>query len=188
MRTPKLHNNAAPFIAFLQRYRDDRGALANLRGALSDARKPNAWPLLAGFPTAIGKAAYETVAALWAITDRHERADGSFADTCRDLAGKYDAKNGKFEHDSFQSRFKRLLTCDHDEIAERVAPVIRAAQTKGLRVNYIQLLSDLLLWGDEVKVRWAKAFWGAAEPDAALDPSLLDAEEPIAVATTEVQA
>lgn len=187
MRTPRLHNNAAPFIAYLQRYRNDRGACANLRGALSDARKPNAWPLLAGFPVAIGNSAYETVAALWAITDRHEREDGCFADTCRDLAGKYDAKNGKFEHDSFQSRFKRLLTCDKSEIAERVAPIIRAAQTKGICVNYTQLLSDLLWWGDEVKVRWAKSFWGAAEPDDALNSNLLDAEEPAAVATTEVQ-
>lgn len=161
MSMPKLHQGAVSFMKYLQRYRDDRGALANLRGGLSDARKPNAWPLLGGFPGAIDNPAYETVAALWAITDRHECEDGCFANTCRDLAGCYDAKAGKFEHDSFQTRFKRLLTCDRDEIASRVVPVVRAAQAKGLAVNYTRLLSDLLWWNDSVKVDWAKAFWGA---------------------------
>ncbi|MCX6992067.1 MAG: type I-E CRISPR-associated protein Cse2/CasB [Kiritimatiellaeota bacterium] len=179
MRTPRLHNNAAPFIAFLQRYQNDRGALANLRGALSDARKPNAWPLLAGFPVAIGNSAYEIVAALWACDPDLDCTSGCLSDTLAKLNG---------EHHSFEGRFKRLLTCDHDEIAERVAPVIRTAQTKGLRINYTQLLSDLLWWGDEVKVRWAKAFWGVAEPDDTLNPDLLDAKDPAAVAMTEVQA
>ena len=180
MSTPRLHNNAVSFIAFLQRYRNDRGALANLKGALSDARKPNAWPLLAGFPVAIGNSAYETVAALWACDPDLDGAYGCLGDTLARLKG---------EHNSFEGRFKRLLTCDRDEIAERVAPVISAAQTKGISVNYTQLMSDLLWWGDEVKVRWAKSFWGAAEPDDAIDPSLLDAEElPAAVEMTEVQA
>ena len=179
MRTPRLHNNAAPFIAFLQRYRNDRGALANLRGALSDARRPNAWPLLAGFPVAIGNSAYETVAALWACDPDLDCANGCLGDTLARLKG---------EHNAFEGRFKRLLTCDKSEIAERVAPVIRAAQTKGIRVNYTQLLSDLLWWGDEVKVRWAKSFWGVAEPDDAINPNLLDTEESAAIATTEVQA
>ncbi len=178
MRTPRLHNNATPFIAYLQRYRNDRGALANLRGALSDTRKPNAWPLLAGFKGAIGDSAYETVAALWAFDPDLDGAHGCLGDMLAILKG---------HHNSFDGRFKRLLTCDHDDIAERVAPVIRAAQTKGIRVNYTQLLSDLLWWGDEVKVRWAKSFWGATEPDTALNPELLDADEPAAVATTEVQ-
>ena len=156
---------AARFIDYLQRYKNDRGALANLRGGLSEARRPNAWPLLGGFKgaDAIGDTAYETVAALWAATERSERDDGCLGHSCRELAGKYDAKSGTFEHDSFQSRFKRLLTCNRDEIPLRVIPVVRAAQAKGAGVNYAQLLSDLLHWGDSVRTEWARAFWGAGE-------------------------
>jgi CRISPR type I-E-associated protein CasB/Cse2 len=152
MKTTRLHNNAAPFIDFLKRYRNDRGALANLKGGLSDARKPNAWPLLAGFKGAIGDPAYETVAALWACAPSLECATGCLGDTLARL---------KTDNNSFEGRFKRLLTCDRDEIAVRVAPIVRAAQAKGMAVNYTQLLSDLLWWGDIVKVEWAKAFWGA---------------------------
>jgi CRISPR type I-E-associated protein CasB/Cse2 len=167
---------AVSFLSYLQRYRHDRGAMANLRGALSEARRPKAWPLLGGFAPAIGNPVYETVAALWAITERRETEAGCLADTCRALAGTYDAKTGKFEHDSFQSRFKRLLTCDRDEIAAHIGPVVRAAQAKGMHINYAQLLSDLLCWGrgDEVRVRWAKSFWGAAEADTGINPELLD--------------
>jgi CRISPR system Cascade subunit CasB len=152
MKTAKLRNTAVPFIAFLQRYRTDRGALANLRGALSDARKPNAWPLLAGFKGAIGDPAYEIVAALWACDPDLDCDTGSLGDTLARL---------KTDNNSFEGRFKRLLTCDRDEITVRVAPVVRAAQAKGMSINYSRLLSDLLWWNDIVKIEWAKAFWGA---------------------------
>ena len=159
---------AVGFLSYLQRYRHDRGASAKLRGALSDARRPNAWPLLGGFPRAIGSRAFETVAALWAGDPELAGDAGNLGDTMARL---------KTDNNSFEGRFKRLLICDRDEIAERVAPLVRAAQAKGVRVNYAQLLSDLLCWSDEVKVRWAKAFWGAAEADAGINPDLLDVAE-----------
>jgi CRISPR type I-E-associated protein CasB/Cse2 len=174
------------FIKYLQRYKDDRGALANLRGALSEARRPNAWPLLGGFPPAIGDRRYEVVGALWTSSDGQETENGCLADTCREIAGKYDAKMGKFEHDSVQSRFKRLLTCDAAEIVDRVVPVVRAAQTKDVRVNYTQLLSDLLWWNERTRVNWAKAFWGAKEVDVDQNAGL-DAEELLAL-DKEVEA
>ena len=167
MRTLKLHQNAAPFLTYLQRYRHDRGALANLRGALSDARRPNAWPLLAAFKEAIGNSAFETIAALWAFNPELNVPAGNLGDILAKLKG---------ENSSFEGRFKRLLTCDRGELAVRVAPVVRAAQAKGLRVNYTQLLSDLLWWGEEVKVRWAKSFWEVSETDDAIIP--LDTEGP----------
>ncbi|MFA4945604.1 MAG: type I-E CRISPR-associated protein Cse2/CasB [Lentisphaeria bacterium] len=157
-------------MAFLQQYRNDRGALANLRGALSESRLPRAWPLLGGFPNAIGDRAYETVAALWAIDPEADTlAAGNLGDTLRHLVK---------EHNSFELRFKRLLTCDAAEIAERVGPVVRAALAKGQRVNYTRLLSDLLWWKYErVKIEWATAFWGAAEAEASINPELLDTED-----------
>lgn len=165
MKTPNLHANAAPFLDYLKRYRVDRGALANLRGALTEARRPNAWPLLAGFGPAIGNPAFETVAALWASAPELACDTGNMGNT---LAGL------KTDNNSFEGRFKRLLTCDHEEIVARVATVALAAQAKGHRIHYAQLLSDLLWWGDRVKVRWARAFWGAESPDDALNPAASD--------------
>ena len=159
---------AVSFLSYLQRYRKDRGAMANLRGALSDARRPNAWPLLAGFPDAIGSPAFETVAALWASGADLSADGGNLGDT---MAALMKGNN------SFEGRFKRLLTCDRDEIAAHVASAVRAGQAKGLGVNYTQLLSDVLCWGDDVKVRWARSFWGSTEADRGIDSELPDAEE-----------
>lgn len=187
MSTPRLHPDAVRFMAYLRQFQTDRGALSNLRGALSDARRQRAWPLLGGFPSAIGNPAFETAAALWAGDPELAASTGCLGDMCRGLAGRYDAKTAKFEHDSFQSRFQRLLTCDHDEIAARVVPVVRAAQAKGIAVNYTRLLSDLLWWNDRTKVEWAKAFWEAPAEDAGIAPELLDQAPVAAAAVTEVQ-
>lgn len=156
MSAANVHEGAVRFMAYLARYRGDRGALANLRGALSEARRPRAWPLLGAFPSAIGNPAtpYEMVAALWAHAPESQgESGGNLGQSLAGLAG---------EHASFEGRFKRLLTCDREEIASRVASVVRAAQAKGVKIDYTRLLSDLLWWNDRVKVEWAKAFWGAA--------------------------
>ncbi len=156
MKSPRTDPRATKFIDYLQGYKDDRGALANLRGGLSETRRPNAWPLLGGFKgaDAIGNAAYETVAALWAAEAESDGGAGNLGATLVRLAA---------EHNSIEGRFKRLLTCTRDEIPSRVAPLVRAAQAKGAGINYAQLLSDLLHWNDAVRTEWARAFWGAGE-------------------------
>jgi len=42
-------------------------------------------------------------------------------------------------------------------------PIILAAKAKGIRVNYEELFADLRYWGDKVKTRWAREYWGAPE-------------------------
>lgn len=168
MKPRRPAEKAVRFLSYLQRYRQDRGAMAHLRGGLSETRRPNAWPLLAGFPDAIGSPAFETVAGLWAGGADLSTDGGDVGDTMAALMKT---------NSSFEGRFKRFLTCDRDEIAAHVAPAVHAAQAKGLGVNYTQLLSDLIYWGDEVKVRWARSFWGTSPEDGAIDPELLDTQE-----------
>jgi len=174
MSDPRLDERAVRFLAYLQRYRDDRGALAALRGTLSEARRQRAWPLLGGFQGAIGHPVYETVAALWAGDPASPATAGSNLGHTLRLLGS--------EHNTFEGRLKRLLTCDRDEIASRVVPVVRAAHAKGASVNYARLLSDLLWWNERTKVEWAKAFWEVPDEGASIAPELLD--EAHAVATT----
>jgi CRISPR type I-E-associated protein CasB/Cse2 len=40
---------------------------------------------------------------------------------------------------------------------------VLAAKAKGVKINYEQLVVDLRYWGDKVKARWAREFWGASE-------------------------
>jgi len=181
MSTPHFHDRAVSFMAFLKRYENDRGALANLRGALSDARRQRAWPLLGGFPGAIGDSAFEMVAALWAGDPKSNVADaGNLGATLRRLAG---------DLSTFEGRFKRLLTCDtREEVAVHVASVVRAAQAKGVKLDYTRLLSDLLWWGERVKVEWAQAFWGEfSEAGAGIASAMLDQGEPAGKESPEVR-
>jgi len=162
-------DKATRFIAYLQQYRDNRGALADLRGAFSAGRRHRAWPLLGPYQDAVGDKRHELVAALWAADPKSHAADRNLGATLRDLASKYN---------SFEGRFKRVLTANRDEVAELVAPLVRAAQAKGGAVHYARLLSDLICWGEWVKTEWAKSFWGATEAAATgIDPSMLDVPE-----------
>jgi len=141
---------ATRLLQCLRRLKNDRGAMANLRCALSPARLPRAWPLLARV-RGIGNPRVETVAGLFAYHPK-EADTGNLGTTCRCLAA---------ENTSFDGRFRRLLSCDGDEICERLRPVILAAKAKGIAVNYERLFTDLRCWSNSVREQWAREYWGA---------------------------
>jgi CRISPR system Cascade subunit CasB len=149
---PDPKQTAAEVLAYLRRLRNDRGAMADLRCALSPSRRARAWPLLARVG-GIDRPIYETVAGLFAYHSE-ETHTGNIGTTCRRLAG---------ENNSFDGRFRRLLSCERAEIGERLRPVILAAKPKGIPVNYEELFADLVYWGDNVKARWAREYWGVSE-------------------------
>ena len=143
---------AVAVMAFLRSLRNDRGAMSNLRCALTKVRRHRAWPLLARIG-GIDNAVTETIAGCYAYHPEEAR-EGNLGETCRRLAG---------EHNSFDARFRRLLACDRrDEVCERLRPVVLAAKSKGIPIDYETLLADLLWWGDRVRTRWAQAYWGVA--------------------------
>ncbi len=151
-----LQKSAKPFVDYLNRYRHDRGALASLRGGLSESRRPRTWPLLGGFSEhIIGERAFEVVAALWATAPELTAEDGNIGETLRSLITSKEAT------ESMEARFRRLLACTKEEIPERVAPTVRMAQGKGRRIAYARLLSDLLWWNEQVRIEWARSFWQA---------------------------
>jgi CRISPR system Cascade subunit CasB len=143
---------AARLLAYLRQLKNDRGAMADLRCALSPMQLPRAWPLLARVG-GIGNPRIEAVAGLFAYHP-DEAHTGNLGSTCRRLAA---------ESNSFDGRFRRLLSCDRDEICERLRPVILAAKAKGIAVNYEELFADLCYWGDNVKASWAREYWSAPE-------------------------
>jgi CRISPR system Cascade subunit CasB len=156
--------SANKLLVYLRQLRNDRGAMANLRCALNPSRHTRAWPLL-GHVGGIGWPIYETVAGLFAYHPDETHA-GNLGTTCRHLAS---------ENNSFDVRFRRLLSCDRDEIVERIRPVGLAAKAKGIPINYEELFTDLWYWSDRVKARWAREFWGAPVSD-----------EPEVISETEV--
>jgi CRISPR system Cascade subunit CasB len=147
---PDPKQTAAEVLAFLRQLRDNRGAMADLRCALNPALRARAWPLLARVG-GIGRPIHETVAGLFAYHPE-EVNTGNLGTTCRRLAA---------ENSSFDARFRRLLSCEREELGDRLRPVVLAARAKGIPINYEDLFADLVYWGDHVKARWAREYWGA---------------------------
>jgi CRISPR system Cascade subunit CasB len=163
-RDPK--DAASGLLGYLRQFKNDRGKMADLRCALSPspAKRARAWPLLAQLG-GIGVPRIETVAGLFAWHPAETDA-GNLGTTCRRLSA---------EKSSFDGRFQRLLSCDRDEICERLRPVVLAAKAKGIPVNYEELFADLSYWGDNVKARWARAYWGAPEAQEPAPPAASEA-------------
>jgi CRISPR system Cascade subunit CasB len=143
---------AITVLDHLRRFKNDRGAMADLRRALNPSQRHRAWPLLAPVG-GIGNPRIEVIAGLFAYHP-DETPEGNLGTTCRRLAG---------ENSSFETRFARLLACDFDEICDRLRPVILAARAKGIDVNYERLFTDITYWGDRVKADWAREYWGTEE-------------------------
>ena len=147
-----VEQRSIKLLSYLRSLKDNRGAMADLRCAVSDTRRHRAWPWLAA-AGGIENAVIETVAGLYAHHPE-ETQDGNFGTTCRKLSS---------EHSSFDMRFRRLLACDNEDIGEHLRPVVLAAKAKGLRINFEKLFVDLTFWGEKVKARWAREYWGVAE-------------------------
>ncbi len=127
--------------------------MADLRYGLSPARLARAWPHLPR--EQFGSRRSVTVAGLFACHPQ-EASSGNLGTTCRALAAEYT---------TFDSRFRRLLSCDRDEVVERLRPVILAAKANGIPVNYEELFVDLHYWGERVKISWACEYWGVPESE-----------------------
>ena len=58
-----------------------------------------------------------------------------------------------------EQRVCRLLSCSGEDILDVLYHEILHAKSAGAFINYPQLLTDLVYWGDAVKRRWAVCFY-----------------------------
>jgi CRISPR system Cascade subunit CasB len=159
MSTNTFTDQAHQWIERLVELKADRGKLADLRCWFRDASRPRAFPTLIQLRGTLEDDAFNTVAALYAHYAEHREGVGDFGALLRKLAQ---------EHNTFEGRMRRLLCCDAEEVLNRLRPVVLAAKRESAPVDYLQLYLDLRswghdYWGDEVRKRWATAFWQAEQ-------------------------
>lgn len=149
---------------------NDRGTLADLRRGFSPGTANRCWPYIARYCDLARdreRIIWQTIAAGFATHGATVKG-GNLGTTMRLLA--LDGSTGTSEDalKSFDGRFRRLLTCDNAvELCEHLPGIIKAAKAKNsIFIDYERLFSDLLYWGDHVKLRWASAYWG----EIAMDP------------------
>jgi len=157
------------FLAGLQQFvqRDDRAALADLRRGFSPGTEYRAWPYIVDVCDLRDdrqRQIWLTIAAGFATHKGTDPEAGNIGSTLRKLAKGQPGKSEEEALKSFDARFRRLLTCDDTiELCERLRGVIRAAERKGITINYERLFWDLQKWHKpdaKVKICWAQSYWG----------------------------
>lgn len=152
------------FLDYLTRQVEDRGVMADLRHGLSRATEYRAWPHVipwcgSGFDNEEERRIWLTTAAGFAI-HRRTADSGNMGTVLRSLA----TGDGRGEKglETFDARFRRFLTCSSAaEVCDHLAGVLRAAERKGMPINFAQLFTDLKYWerDDRVKVKWATEYY-----------------------------
>ncbi|ODS31182.1 MAG: CRISPR-associated protein Cse2 [Candidatus Scalindua rubra] len=156
-------------IIALEKHKDDRGVMADLKRGFSDSTADRTWPYLSKWGCDIvndrERIIYQTVSAAYAVTKgcSTDKDNYNIGTVCRQLAigdGRGDKKLKTFE-----ARFRRLLTCSSvDEISGHLTGIIRAAAAKNIAINFKRLFKDLWYYSDNVKLEWASEYWKVEEP------------------------
>lgn len=152
---------------------DDRGALADLRRGFSEANEHRAWPYIANWCRRMDidrdRRIWLTVAAGFATHLRTSPKSGNMGDVVRKMAVGQDPGRPRDALKSFEGRFRRLLTCaEPEELCRHLTGIIRAAERKGIPIDFERLFWDLQKWDKpdrKTKIEWAAHYW-AAEPEA----------------------
>lgn len=164
----KKQGHVERFLGYLTTQVEDRGVMADLRHGLSRATEYRAWPHIAPWcrlDDERERRIWLTTAAGFAIHQRTAES-GNMGTVLRFIA----MGDGRGDEGlkTFDARFRRLLACSSAaEVCGHLAGILRAAERKGVPVNFAQLFTDLKYWGDRVKVRWATEYWGAQSDDSA---------------------
>jgi CRISPR system Cascade subunit CasB len=161
-KIPKKNSRGDAFVAFvLKRLAQETAFGAALRRADNPATEYQCWEYLASWcdlDNTFERACFATVAAGLARAKQSIDAPSSIGSA---IARSY--KDGN-QDDSAKRKLRRLLACDtSQEACQWVRPLLRLAESRGVRINYGRLLDDLLYFGPKVKERWAMDFYGRKE-------------------------
>lgn len=109
---------------------------------------------------------YCLIASLFA-THSDPTGRGTLGAAFRQLADRPGASK-----DGVERRFHSLLDSDLDDLPERLRYAVSLFESKGVAIDWAQLLSDLGIWGSEwrtVQRNWSRDFWTSGnsteEPD-----------------------
>lgn len=153
----------------LDRFKDNRGMMANLRCILVNSKKHRAWPVLHRLGVRVEDEIAAFIAGLYA-THPDVSSNGDFGKTCKVIERQRDEKSGDDSKlTPTERRFQHLLSAEPgEELRQRTLRMVLMAKAQGVPVNYEQLLQDMKGWQwGEVKTKWAASYWA---PDA-VDPN-----------------
>jgi CRISPR system Cascade subunit CasB len=171
-KSPQLERAEKFFTSLRLRIDKDTGAKADLKRALSGEERHlrNTYALVLPY---LGDVEWQQdvwilVAALSAYYPQDIQPEQrNFGFSCRNIDPSNDSGGA-------DRRFRALLDTSLTDIRSPLTNLVRQMKSKGVRVDYPQLLVDLLQWehsNQYIQDRWARTFWGAASPDPEPTPS-----------------
>lgn len=162
--TPRSKSQS--FVDYIiHRCQGDNGVRAALKRADNPATEYQSWEVLAGFKVDLEyenqRLPYATIAAAIA---RAKIEKNGVTKIGAAIAKCYEDGNAS---DQAKAKLRRLLACDNVPEACRILrPLFSLIEAKGgVRLDYVQLLDDLLWFGHDdsqlrIKARWAQDFYG----------------------------
>ncbi|MBN1151250.1 type I-E CRISPR-associated protein Cse2/CasB [candidate division WOR-3 bacterium] len=163
------NSRSAAFVAYvIKRLKKDNAFGAALRRADNPDTEIQGWEYLVSWcdlDNTIERTCFATVAAGLARAKQSIDTPSSIGSA---IARSY--KDGN-QDDSAKRKLRHLLACNTGvEACHWVRPLLRLAESRGVRINFGLLLNDLLYFSPKVKERWAMDFYGRKEDkDDSLD-------------------
>lgn len=158
-----VKSRAERFVAMLEKRKDDRGVMADLKRGFSETTADRTWPYISRWGCDLvnnrQRIIYQTVAAAYAYC-KIITLKGNLGATCRQIAAG--DEKGDEGIKTFETRFRRLLTCSTlEELSVHLVGIIKTAASKNIPLNYTGLFEDLWWWSNNTKIKWAAEYWGA---------------------------
>lgn len=173
MSTTDYQKQNEDFVASLAKVCADRGHRAALRRWWSEGTRHYAYPIL-GKLFALDDDRKTLLAALYAVHSKdsaaaHVSGGNSVGKAALMIAGGSTSANG---FDSMERHFRRLLAADDfDDLGQQLFRLVKRMERASpyVSLDYALLLKQLNFWSskknpklrDQVKTRWALAFWQA---------------------------
>jgi CRISPR system Cascade subunit CasB len=170
---PSWKQKPAEFIAALERL--DAGGLARLRRnaghSLAEALGAHRvfFQALPYGLNPIQEETYFLIATLFALTKPEHRSEnaGSFGSTMRQVRRL--SEQSKDRQNSLDRRFQALIDSDREQLPFRLQQLVRLAKSQDKRIDFVQLLVDVLRWGAEenwVQLHWSRDYYVGSVADA----------------------
>ncbi|HDY7621914.1 TPA: type I-E CRISPR-associated protein Cse2/CasB [Vibrio vulnificus] len=156
-------SKAGRFITYvIERIQKDKGFAARLKRADNQTTEYQSWELLASFDVDLEKEwerlPYCIVGA--ALAKAKPKSNGHLT-LGQAIAACYDDGN---QSEQAKARLRRLLACSSStEVCRILRPLLTLIESKGVALNYHQLLEQLLWYHgkaqDSIRARWAQDFY-----------------------------
>jgi len=158
----------------LQRMQSNKAAMTAFKNCLSPARAHKAWPYIAQLKWCDiqddrMRTIVQHIAAFFAKHPNHVSGT-CIGDSLRLMASRRTQQNAIEVNERY---LKRILSSrDYQSLCPRLAFVLHMIKGTDVPVDYERLLSDIVFWNEDTRIRWASAYYSNKGDEDVSDKSI----------------